>query len=107
MSIFDGLTGALNAVFGAPVTITPPSGPPVTVTGQFRENPREVMGDDGRVMIIDTPTLQVRRPTPIALVKGAIVAPSIRSGETFRVLGVYRDRSPAADAYAVVAMEAV
>lgn len=105
MPLFDGLTGVLDATFGAPVTITPPAGPPWTGVGQFRENPREVMGQDGMVHVIDTPTLQIRRPLPEAAVRRAIVEPSERPGETWRINDIYRDRSPAADAYAVLELE--
>ena len=107
MSIFDGLSGVLNATFGAPVTITPPTGSPVSLIGQFRENPREVMDGEGLVHVIDTPTLQILRPLPAAAVKRAIVAPSIRPGETWRVVDIHRDRSPAADAYAVLELEKI
>lgn len=101
------MAGALSRVFGASATITPASGPVAEVTAIFRENPREVVDDAGRVHVIDEPTLQVAKPVPAALVKGSTVAPSITPGRTFRVLGVYPDRSPAADAFVVCALEEV
>jgi hypothetical protein len=105
VSVFDGLTGVLDATFGAPVTITPKAGAPATVIGQFRENAREVLDPSGNVQVIDTPTLQVRRPLPAAVAVGARVEPSTRPGEVWRIRGIHRDRSPAADAYAVIELE--
>jgi hypothetical protein len=105
MSVFDGLTGVLNATFGAPVTITPEAGPPWTGLGQFRDSPVEDVAALGRPYGTSVWTLQIQRPLPEAAQRGAIVEPSIRPGESFRVLGVYRDRSPAADAYAVLELE--
>lgn len=109
MSVFDGLTGVLNATFGAPVTVTPKVGSPVQIVAQFRENAREVMTDAGVPVWVDTPTLQVARAAdgslPAAIVKGSLVEPSIRPGEAWRIRDIYRDRSPALDAYAVCALE--
>lgn len=105
MSVFDGLTGVLDAVFGAPVSIYPPAGAPWHGLGQFRDSPVEDIAALGRPYGTSVFTLQIRRPLPDAAVKGAIVEPSIRPGEKFRVLGLYRDRSPAADAYAILELE--
>lgn len=107
MSVFDGMTGALTAIFGAPVTITPTAGAPAEVTAILRENPREVMDDAGRPHWIETPTLQVAKPIPAALVKGSTVTAASHPSVTFRVLGVYADRSPAADAFMVAELERV
>lgn len=105
MSVFDGLAGALASIFGAPVTITPKAGAPVVAQGILRENPREVMDEAGQAHRVDTPTLQVCRPIPAALAKGATITAASHPGVTFRVLGVYPDRSPAADAFMVAELE--
>jgi len=107
MSVFDGLAGALATIFGAPVTITPERGLPATVQAILRENPREVMDNAGRPHWVDTPTLQVNKPIPDALAKGAIVTAASHPGVSFRVLGVYADRSPATDAFMVAELERV
>lgn len=105
MSIFDGLTGVLNATFGAPVTITPPAGAPWTGLGMFRDSPVDDLAALGRPYGTNVYTLQIQRPLPEAAVKDALVEPSIRPGESFRILGIYHDRSPAPDAFAVLELE--
>ncbi len=108
---FDGITAVLDATFGTAVTVTPPTGSAWTGTGQFRENPREVLTEAGVPVMIETPTLQVRRlpdrSLPAAIVKRARVEPSERPGEVWRIRDIYHDRSPAVDAYAVCALEVI
>lgn len=103
MSVFDGLAGTLNAVFGAPVTITPETGDPVTVRGILRELPQFEDDADRRQHFVAQFALQVPRPVPAALAKGATV--THESGRSFIVLGVFPDRSPAADAFMVAHLE--
>jgi hypothetical protein len=105
VSLFDGITGVLNATFGAPVTITPPAGEPWAGRGMFRDSPVDHIAALGRPYGTNIFTLQIQRPLPEAAVVGAKVEPSIRPGESFRVLGIYRDRSPAADAFAILELE--
>lgn len=105
MSIFDGLSGVLNATFGAPVTITPPAGAPWTGEGMFRDSPVEDIAALGRPYGTNIYTLQIPRPLPDAAVNGATVEPSIRPGESFVIIGIYHDRSPAADAFAIIELE--
>ena len=107
MSVFDGMSGALNATFGAPVTITPLAGAPATVRGILRESPLDVRDDSGRTHVTDVITLQVRKPIPAAMVKGSTVTAAAFPGQNFLILGVYPDRSPAADAFMVAEMERV
>lgn len=103
MSVFDGLAGTLNAVFGAPVTITPPVGLAVTAKGILRELPQFEDDPDRRGHFVPQFAMQIPKPVPSALVKGATVTQA--SGRTFKVLGVFPDRSPAADAFMVAHLE--
>jgi len=105
MSVFDGLTGVLAAVFGAPVTITPVSGSAVVVRAILRETLVTDEDEGARDHALPVYTLQVRKPIPAALVRGSTATSAERPGETFLVRGVYPDRSPASDAFMVAALE--
>ena len=104
-SIFDGLAGALNAVFGAPVTITRRGEAAVTLQAVFRELPVEQDGADGRPFVTITPTLRVQKDAIAALVRGDLVAPSTASGRSFVVLQPYFGASPASDAFLTYVLE--
>lgn len=103
MGVFDGLAGALNAVFGAPVTVTPISGAAVSLRGILRELPEFEDDGDRRAHFVPRHALQVPKPIPAALVKGSTVTDA--GGRSFKVLGVFPDRSPAADAFMVAHLE--
>ncbi len=105
MSALDLIADVVNATFGDPVTITPPAGAPWTGQGIFRDSPVDDIAALGRPYGTNVFTLQIQRPLPDAAVVDALVEPSIRPGEAFRVLGIYRDRSPAANAFAVLELE--
>lgn len=104
-SVFDGMAGVLNTMFGASVVI---SG---SVTGTFqaifREVPVEQEVADGRIVVAVTPTLRVRRSDIAALVKGDVVAPSETPGRTFKVLQSFPSQSPAADRFVTYTLEQV
>lgn len=107
MSIFDGLAGALNDTFGAPVLLSPEASPDITVTAVFRTGPVEVFGEDGRPILIEMPTLQIPDDLADPVVKGMVVMPSAAPGRSFRVLSRHRKRSPAADAFVICALEEI
>lgn len=104
MSVFNGMTGVLTAVFGASGTITPPSGAPVTITAIVREVQDFVSDGDQRLHRLPMYLLHVRKPVPAALVRGATVSGFGRT-EQFKVLDVYPDRSPASDAFMIAELE--
>lgn len=104
-SVFDGMTGVLSDVFGAPVTIT--GSVSATVTGIFREAVLEQEGADGRVFFGVTPSLKLRKSAVAPLVKGDVVAPSVVPGRSFTVLQAFPSGSPAADAFVVYVLEEV
>lgn len=105
-SIFDGMAGVLNDVFGALVTVTPPGGSSLNVQGIFREEPAAVVLADGREDIVSLPTLSIQKGCAAIAVKW-IVAPEIAAPRTFRVLRVLPPRSPAADALIICYLEEV
>lgn len=105
MSVFDGLAGVLNSVFGAPVTITPVNGDAVIARGILRELPQFEDDAGDRQHFVPQFALQVPKPVPAALIKGSTVTEA--SGRAFTVLGVFPDRSPASDAFMVAHLEEV
>ena len=107
MSVFDGLAGALNSVFGAPVTITRAGQSAVAVQAVFREVPVEQEAADGRPFVTISPTLQVQKNAIAALAKGDLIAPSTTAGRTFKVLQKYPNASPAVDALVTYLLEEV
>ena len=106
-SLFDGMAGLLSDVFGAPVVLTPPGGDAFTVQALFREAPTEVVGEDGRGVWIEAPTVKVRRDLVAGIERLWHVAPSTAPGRDFRVLSVHPSGSPAADAFLIAVLEEV
>jgi len=107
VSIFNGMAGALNSVFGAPVTITPQGGSATTVTGIFRIASQEVDLGEGRTRMVDVPTIRLRAGALGGIAAKAIVAPSITPGRTFRALDRSLNSSPANDAMQVWLLEEI
>lgn len=99
------MTGVLDAVFSAPVTITPVQGAAYDVSATFRKEPVDVAGDEGEPVLISAPTLRVRRDLASGLARGDEVRPSIAPGEVYRVVNHISDGSPAGDGYLLVALE--
>ena len=106
-AIFDGMAGVLNAVFGAPVTITRAGQSAVTVQAVFREMPVEDEAADGRTFLSITPTLKLQKTAIAALAKGDLVAPASSAPRTFKVLQFFPGASPAADAFVTYLLEEV
>lgn len=108
-SIFDGMAGLLNDVFGDPVTFQPVSGITQQVQAVFRTEPIEVTGSDGHVVLIIAPTLRVMRNVLPGIGRGDLVKPSSTAaeGKTFRVLNRIQTASPAVDAFFVCELEEV
>lgn len=103
-SVFDGMTGVLNAVFGAPVAIS--GSFTGTVQAVFRETPIEQEIADGRVAVVVMPTLRLTRDVA-QLARGDLIAPSETPGRTFTVLQSFPSGSAAADAFVTYALEEV
>lgn len=60
-SVFDGMSGVLNDVFGAPLTVTLVAGGGVDVRGILRDREIEVAGEDGEPVVTVQPTLRIPR----------------------------------------------
>lgn len=106
-SVFDGMAGVLNAVFGAPVTVTRAGQAAVPLQAIFREMPVEQEAADGRIMVTISPTLRVRKGDIAALAVGDLVAPSTTGARTFKVLQAFPSGSPATDAFVTYLLEEV
>lgn len=102
MGIFDGMAGALNSVFGAPVVIWPVRGGEYSIQAVFRQEPVEVTQDDGRSVLIARPTLRV--PAPVA--DGIARDDRIKvEGLTYTVLNRMRSSSPASDRFVMFELQ--
>lgn len=104
-SYFDGLAGLLTGVFGGSVSHTPPGGSAVVIDAVFREEPVTVPGDDGRDVLILSPTLKVPADHAAGIVRGSGIAPG--NGKTYEVLNGQPGGSPAADAFIIFELEEV
>lgn len=104
-SLFDGVAGLLNDVFGGPVMHVPKAGPSVSRHWIFREPQAEVEGEDGHVALDIAPHLRVPQ-TEAALVSiGDQVMPG--NGKTYRIFNRWPSGSPASDAFVIFGLEVV
>ncbi len=104
-SVFDGMAGILNAVFGAPVTVM--GNFPQVVQAIFREMPYEQESADGRTFVVVTPTVQIRKSDIASLSPGDLVVPAATPGRSFKVLKPIPSGSPASDAFVTYVLEEV
>jgi hypothetical protein len=102
-SIFDGMAGALNDMFGAPVFWLR-NGMVTTIRAVFREEPVEMVGDAGPV-IVKVPTLQVPRNIASGIASGQQF--QLADGRVYRVESQIQSASPAADGFVVCTLERV
>lgn len=105
MSVFDGLAGVLNGMFGATVSHTPQGQAAVDIEAVFREEPIAVTDDDGRDVLIVAPTLRVQKPTADTIAAKDTIAPG--NGRTYRVVNRHPNGSPAADAFVIFELEEI
>jgi hypothetical protein len=106
-SVFDGMAGALNGVFGAPVTYQPQDGNAVELRGIFRKNPIEVSDEDGHALWILRPTVRLHRSDVPNIRRGDLIQPSVEAGNTYRVVNSPETGSPAADGFVICELEVV
>lgn len=102
MGVFDGLAGVLNSVFGAPVLLLPARGGEQTLQAVFRQDPVEVLQDDGRSVLIAAPTLRVPEPGANAIARGDQVRVG---GVTYFVLNRMASASPASDRFVMFELQ--
>lgn len=104
MSVFDGLSGALNDLFGAPVTLFPQAGGQVEIRAVFRKAPINLPDEDGRDLLVVAPTLQVPKTHSDQISRGDVIQTS--AGERFRVLAnTPISSNPGSDAFVMFEME--
>lgn len=100
--IYHGMAGALNAVFGAPVTHTDRAGQVRQVQGVLRRTPIEVAEADGGAILIVTPTLRVPFPDAEAIQRGD----GIEQGAfRYAVLNRIATANPSDDRFVVFELE--
>ena len=104
-SVFDGLAGALNQVFGAPVSLVGPLGVTDTIRAVFRQDPVEVETADGRMQVVQSPTLRVPRDLAAGIGREHRIV--LADGREFRVLQVMTGPSPAIDGFSYCELELV
>ena len=96
---FDGMAGTLSGIFGATVQYAPQRGMLRDIGSIFREQPIEVTGADGQVVLIDAPTWRVERHLVPELARDDQIL--VPDGRLFRVTAVHRSGSPAEDAFVI------
>ncbi len=104
MSLFDGMTGLLNDVFGGPVLYLPISGRERTIRAIFREVPVTIAGEDGRDVLIVAPTLSVPQDAADLMQRKDRVEVG---GAIYWVLNRIPSASPAGDRFVTFQLEAV
>lgn len=104
-SIFDGMAGLLNDVFGGPVVHAPSNGVPVTIHAVFRLKPIEELDSNGNAILLMDPTLSVPEPVASTISVGDEVTPE--SGVTYRILNRHQTGSPAQDARVIFELRKV
>lgn len=102
-SIFDGMTGILADVFGAPVIWRPANGAEREIQSIFRESPIEVEGADGQIVMIEAPTWRVARNLAPGVARGDRI--EVPDGRVFRVMVVHDNGSPARDTFFVCELQ--
>jgi hypothetical protein len=104
-SIFDGLGTLTAAVFGAPVSVTPPGGSMRIVQAVFREEPTAVLMQDGTEITTVLPTLRAPRAAIADLAPDSEVIPG--NGKIYRVVASIQTANPATDGHMVLQLEAI
>ena len=70
MGIFDGLAGALNAVFGAPATIFPENGSGTVIRAVFRHELREISDEHGGMPLSRAAVFKAQKEDVVSLSSG-------------------------------------
>lgn len=104
-SLFDGMTGVLNDVFGAPVVHVPAAGGSNNLTGIFREDPIEVDTGEGDPITIVDPTLRLRATDAAGVAVGDQVTPEGKAAH--KVASKVTGGSPASDGFVIFQLELV
>ncbi|WP_370342890.1 head-tail joining protein [Pararhodobacter marinus] len=100
--LFDGIASMLSDVFGTEVTYAPTGGAPRAVQSVLRRSPVVATGPDGVDVLVTSPSWRVRRDLVPELRRGDLVEDA---QGTLRVLNVWPQGSPAADAHLICELE--
>ena len=103
--LFNGLSGILAGAFGGTVQYAPQRGVLRDIGSVFREQPIEVTGADGQVVLIDAPTWRVERQLVPELARDDQIL--VLDGRLFKVTAVHRSGSPAEDAFVIAELHRV
>lgn len=103
-SVFDGLSGVINATFGSLIPWTQ-YGATSYVQSVFRESPISVATEDGHSVLITAPTWRVQRPAADEVQTGDTIEPVF--GRSFTILNKIGSGSPASDAFVIFELEEV
>lgn len=106
-SIMEGLSAALNSVFGAAVTIRHADGSTAVLTGVFREESLENDVGDGRLQVSDLPTLRLQKNQVPTFEPTDRIEPAIAAGRSFRILRPLLTGNPGSDAFIIYMLEEV
>ncbi|MBN8294911.1 hypothetical protein JI664_23270 [Rhodobacter sp. NTK016B] len=101
-AVFDGMASALADTFGALVPYTPAGKATRPVQSILRRTPVRAIGPDGVDELVNSPTWRVRRDLVPELKRGDLVEDA---QGTLRVLNVWPQGSPAADAHLICELE--
>lgn len=104
-SIFDGMAGALNGVFGAPVLYLPRRGISRNVQSMFREEPVRVSDPDGAEIVTIMPLWRVPATLACDIARGDEIMPG--NGKRYVIVNRQASGSPASDAFVVFELELV
>lgn len=102
-SLFDGVSGLISGVFGAPVTLTSQTGAVRIIEAVIRNSPVELMGEDGRGVLDVAPQMRVVAWVAAGIEVGDHVETA--SGVRYRVLHRQPSGSPATDAMTLFGLE--
>lgn len=101
--VFDGMAGVINSVLGDRVTVAPAMGAPFDLHAIFREDPVEVLDDEGRGVLLMSPSLSVQKPDDVLLTRGDVIQPP--DGRSFKIVNGQPNGSPATDAFVIFELE--
>lgn len=103
--LFDGMAGALNGLFGAPVIWRDAGGVERTVQAVFRHEFVEVSDGDGGPVAMARPVLRVPRDIAGTMGRSCDVSPG--NGLWYRILRRLPHENPATDAFSIFLLEEV
>ncbi|MCF6271628.1 MAG: hypothetical protein L3J37_00340 [Rhodobacteraceae bacterium] len=102
-SLFSGMATILGGIFGDTVTITPNGQPPREIQGILREEPLEVLDQEGVSVSTVSIWLKAQRLDVADLRRGDLIV--ALSGIQYRYVSKLPSGSPAEDAFVTISLE--